>query len=1268
MMFTIGDLIVLLLVVIILVVYRQLDRNNRSIDKVKRFVERAQLEMDEVVSEKVTMLKDIGIELEVHQKAAREVLKRIQTIEDQLNSRSGAMEEIDKRLGEYERALRELVQMTQRTEENIARVKEESEYVDKVGRRIKAVQGRVDEMEASLPNIVSGFETQNIDRMEKVERTFFAREEERMQRLDGRINGAAGRVQEFSEQVAQLQAETDEQVQTARTDFRELAESLERGFEERSSELTRDATQTISDARDEAVQTARDVREQQELIRSEMESVIDQMRGLLEDQFQEYRERIDELARRGTALETEALTALRSHLAENIENLRKDSEERNASVFSETEALMHSSISSLKEHLDGRVEEIRGESDTAVFQFKSRVDELTSDFDDWKERTKQYVSELEQQVNALETETLRSESEQRNALETYISELNERFDRNRQVVEQSFAHLKEELDRHAGEFSEEQLASIERLRSQAEAKEKGFQIDLAELEAAVQAQHTALGERQQETQTAISEYVRNNEERIAELNEQIVQFTSSFGDRISRDEQALEQQVLSGLEKRLSDYEQELNYRFERIESVNADVDELEQAMRRTMERVSERIRSDFRVFGDEMQQQRQSDKNAVETQVAALQEEIDQLESGLNKLKERAYVSVSEKLKIFEDDFFADLRTRSEKIDQRITDWNEEVEGQLRRLTMEAQEERRGYEDEQNRKLVEHLSGLSEEMRSRLRKSEEQIELFQTNLAGRIEGAEKNLDSFHEVMKTEIEESADQIKDEYRQELQKHDTQLRGELKDFTGTFSRSLNDVRQELSDGSAELEQMVEAVRSDVTLWQTRVLNQLQSSEASMESSLADFKVTASENLHHLRQEYTSERERLISESEAERSRITSEIERLSRSLVELEKALDERSETALQDFSDQFVQLKGDMDGYRVSVLDTIEAHTSEFRSFIVDTREQMVSMQAKQFGRIDEESKLLSVNLEEIEKRQKSFIEQTQIFERADALKIQLESQIGELKGEISRVESSRTDIREIEAQFNKIQRTATEASEKMSRFMAEKRRIDLIEEDYKRLITLSQSAESKLDRINSSEDRMQEIGAYLKSLEELQSEVSDRFDRLEKRRQMIDRTVDALEENGQRLHELETRLTTVQDDLAVLPEQVQKLSGQIETLLRNRPGAENAIQQMTRLESTLQEIEARMAKLQTAREWLAGTETRLEQIQREAGEQVKLLGTLLREEVKKEPVGAGAPTSPVRETIQKLARQGWKVDEIARATKVSKGEVELILELSSRSS
>jgi DNA-binding NarL/FixJ family response regulator len=88
-----------------------------------------------------------------------------------------------------------------------------------------------------------------------------------------------------------------------------------------------------------------------------------------------------------------------------------------------------------------------------------------------------------------------------------------------------------------------------------------------------------------------------------------------------------------------------------------------------------------------------------------------------------------------------------------------------------------------------------------------------------------------------------------------------------------------------------------------------------------------------------------------------------------------------------------------------------------------------------------------------------------------------------------------------------------------------------------------------------------------------------------------------------------------------------------------------------------------MEKLSVARDWLARTETRLEKVGKQAEEQLKLLESLVKEEVSHVKKDRGAPSMDKRQTVTKLARQGWSAEEIARATKLSRGEVELILEL-----
>ena len=72
----------------------------------------------------------------------------------------------------------------------------------------------------------------------------------------------------------------------------------------------------------------------------------------------------------------------------------------------------------------------------------------------------------------------------------------------------------------------------------------------------------------------------------------------------------------------------------------------------------------------------------------------------------------------------------------------------------------------------------------------------------------------------------------------------------------------------------------------------------------------------------------------------------------------------------------------------------------------------------------------------------------------------------------------------------------------------------------------------------------------------------------------------------------------------------------------------------------------------------------MEELNRQAQDQVKIFAKLVKPDAEKSAgKESAAPTANVRDTIIKLAGQGWSIDEIARTVKYSKGEVELILEL-----
>ena len=119
MLFSIGDLITLVAVLLILVVFRALDRNNRSLEKLKRFSDKIMENLSAFVEEKTATIRDLSLELQASLKTGREILKRSRDVEEALQGRAGDIESIQKRLTDYDRALAELAGMSDRVEQNI---------------------------------------------------------------------------------------------------------------------------------------------------------------------------------------------------------------------------------------------------------------------------------------------------------------------------------------------------------------------------------------------------------------------------------------------------------------------------------------------------------------------------------------------------------------------------------------------------------------------------------------------------------------------------------------------------------------------------------------------------------------------------------------------------------------------------------------------------------------------------------------------------------------------------------------------------------------------------------------------------------------------------------------------------------------------------------------------------------------------------------------------------------------------------------------------
>jgi len=332
------------------------------------------------------------------------------------------------------------------------------------------------------------------------------------------------------------------------------------------------------------------------------------------------------------------------------------------------------------------------------------------------------------------------------------------------------------------------------------------------------------------------------------------------------------------------------------------------------------------------------------------------------------------------------------------------------------------------------------------------------------------------------------------------------------------------------------------------------------------------------------------------------------------------------------------------------------------------RDKVDAQQEKMFGRIEDDYQLVTNNMKEIEAKQQDFISQTKIFDRADSLKDTLNADIKILKEQIEQIEKNRIEAFEISKEFNNMQRLNDDLQNRFAKVLSEKQKIDTMDERISRIISLSESVNLKLDEISGTHDTLQDYQVRLRQIEDLQDSIDKRFVRLEKKSTLIDTTTEGADKNFQILNTIEKAIVNIKEEIQPIISNLDDIKKRNDTFKAEHEKVKTVVDKLSVLDTTLLELDTKIESMNKAREWVAKTESRIESIGKNAREQVQLFGKLMEKEgrpgerIRKQV--AGTPDMEVREMVLRLAHEGWKSEEIARTTKLSQGEVELILELS----
>jgi chromosome segregation ATPase len=222
-------------------------------------------------------------------------------------------------------------------------------------------------------------------------------------------------------------------------------------------------------------------------------------------------------------------------------------------------------------------------------------------------------------------------------------------------------------------------------------------------------------------------------------------------------------------------------------------------------------------------------------------------------------------------------------------------------------------------------------------------------------------------------------------------------------------------------------------------------------------------------------------------------------------------------------------------------------------------------------------------------------------------------------------------------------------------------RIDGYDTALAELVNMSERVDDNLRRLRGEDERLRRVDEQRTALQERIAGLDSTAAAVEGRLRRVEDTAEkALSD---KLTELDEQVTRLRPGVLELAAGLAELEGRVDALAINKENADAVIRSLEGIDGLLSELESRTERLMTARNWLARAETRLEQIGQRARASVRdLEAAAAAPPAEDHDVGAGSrPGVTSRETVSKLAGQGWSIPEIARATKLSRGEVELIL-------
>ena len=307
---------------------------------------------------------------------------------------------------------------------------------------------------------------------------------------------------------------------------------------------------------------------------------------------------------------------------------------------------------------------------------------------------------------------------------------------------------------------------------------------------------------------------------------------------------------------------------------------------------------------------------------------------------------------------------------------------------------------------------------------------------------------------------------------------------------------------------------------------------------------------------------------------------------------------------------------------------------------------------------------IETQLMELQKELQDVKTNIQIYDKADKMKRQLEDNIQQINDSFGKLETFSESAEKMNDEYNNIIKINEEITRQLTNFENQKTKVINLEQQFNRMIALSNTIDDRILSLNTPKDDLQSMEVTVRNYNDRLQYVSEQYDRLEKKDEVVNRIKTDVDNQFEKLKDLEQRLINCNRQAVSLPQEIKEVQGNVDRILQNGPKITDAIGRLETLDGLLEDTEKRIDALNSVQNGIKKTELDLQGLSRDVDNKFKTLQHMTQNDLRSKPAAKSQALNPqINDSVRQLKRQGWSIPEIADKLKLTENEVDLILQL-----